>query len=245
MATDASFVRAEDLHVTYRRGPLVVPVLKGLDLEIPQGQFVCVLAPSGAGKTTLLQALAGLIRPERGQVHVGDMEVSALDEDGASRFRRRNIGIIFQFFNLSRLLPIEENVALPLLLDGVSMRELRPRVAEVIERLGIPVSGRASIDQLSGGELQRLAIARALLVRPRLLLADEPTGNLDTARGETVLRMLASLAHDEHITTALMTHDLRATSYVDRVLYLKDGRITEHLPSSPTPIPTPTGALSP
>ena len=235
MATDASFVRAEDLHVTYRRGPLVVPVLKGLDLEISAGQFVCVLAPSGEGKTTLLQALAGLIRPEQGKVYVGDMEVSALDEDGASRFRRRNIGIIFQFFNLSRLLPIEENIALPLLLDGVSMRELRPRVAEIIERLGLPVSARSSIDQLSGGELQRLAIARALLVRPRLLLADEPTGNLDTARGETVLRMMASLAHDEGITTVLMTHDLRATSYVDRVLHLKDGRIADQVASSPAP----------
>ena len=235
MATDASFVRAEDLHVTYRRGPLVVPVLKGLDLEISAGQFVCVLAPSGEGKTTLLQALAGLIRPEQGKVYVGDMEVSALDEDGASRFRRRNIGIIFQFFNLSRLLPIEENIALPLLLDGVSMRELRPQVAELIERLELPVSARSSIDQLSGGELQRLAIARALLVRPRLLLADEPTGNLDTARGETVLRMMASLAHDQNITTVLMTHDLRATSYVDRVLYLKDGRIAEQVDSSPHP----------
>ena len=183
--------------------------------------------PSGSGKSTLLHCIAGLDRPTSGAISVNGTSVTDLDEEGVTVFRRRSIGVIFQFFNLLQDLSVEDNVAVPLMLDGVAVDEVRSRVVEVLDSVGLSGRARPMPGELSGGEMQRVAIARALAIRPALLLADEPTGNLDSASGTMVLDLMRRACDERNQTLILITHDANAAARGDRVIGLRDGMIQD------------------
>jgi putative ABC transport system ATP-binding protein len=218
-------VRVENVVKTYRQGSTSVPALGGLSLDIADGEFLSVMGASGSGKSTLLHLIGGLDVPDSGSISVSGQELSRMSDDELTIFRRRKIGFIFQFFNLLPTLSAEENVALPLLLDGKTMREVRPRIDTLLERVGLAHRKRHKPDELSGGEMQRVAIARALVVEPILLLADEPTGNLDSKTGEEILQLVKETAEQTKQTVVMVTHDARAAAYGERIITLKDGRI--------------------
>ncbi|CAG1007927.1 sulfate transport system ATP-binding protein [Myxococcaceae bacterium] len=218
-------VAASNLEMHYRVGPETVRAVDGVSLEIPEGQFVVVRGRSGSGKTTLLHLLAGLEQPTAGEVHVGGVALHALRPREADLFRRRHVGLIFQFFNLIPSLTVEMNVALPLLLDGRRLHELGDRIGELLDVLGVSHRRRHSPHQLSGGEMQRVAIARALIVSPRILLADEPTGNLDSKNAHDVFHLLRAQGRERNVTMVVLTHDPDASAYADRVIEMQDGRV--------------------
>jgi putative ABC transport system ATP-binding protein len=199
--------------------------LRDVSLEVSRGQFVSIMGPSGSGKSTLMHLIGGLDRPTSGSVRLEGQAIESLSDDELSRFRRRKLGFIFQFFNLLPTLTAIENVALPLLLDGRPLREVEPRARELLALIGLERRTHHRPDQLSGGEMQRVAIARALVTNPLLILADEPTGNLDTATGTTVLELLRTMARERGHTILMVTHDPRAASFSDRLVRLRDGRI--------------------
>jgi putative ABC transport system ATP-binding protein len=220
-------VVVEALTRTYIQGAGRVEALRGVDLTVRPGEMVAVMGPSGSGKSTLLHLIAGLDVPTAGRVCVGGVDLAGLDDDGRTLLRRRRLGIVFQAFNLLDTLTAEENVALPLLVDGVAEAEATRRARAALERVG--VAGRASHlpAQLSGGEQQRVAIARGLVTEPVVLLADEPTGNLDSAGGAAVLALLRRLVDEQRQTLLLVTHDARHAALADRLLRLRDGRVVE------------------
>ncbi|MEU2023643.1 ABC transporter ATP-binding protein [Streptomyces sp. NPDC016469] len=212
----------------YDDGP---PALHEASLTVLPGEAVAILGPSGSGKSTLLNLLAGLDRPDTGTVTVDGVRVDRLGEAASALYRRARIGMVFQFFNLLDDLTVAENVALPARLAGMSRGEAARRAAELLQRLGIDRHARAHPGRLSGGQRQRVAVARALMNRPALLLADEPTGALDSAAGQDVSRLLTEL-NAEGQTVVLVTHDLAlARSCTHRTIGLADGRITHDLPS--------------
>jgi len=213
------------LEMAYRVGVQTVHALAKIDLEVPAGQFLLVRGRSGSGKTTLLHLIAGLQRPTAGHVLIGETDVTALSPRQADLFRRRHIGLVFQFFNLIPSLTVEMNIALPLLLEGQRLWHLRSRINALLDTLGIANRLDHSPSELSGGEMQRVAIARALIVEPRLILADEPTGNLDSRNAHEVFVLLRERAQERGVTTLVMTHDRDAASYADRVIEMQDGRI--------------------
>ncbi|KOV27195.1 ABC transporter ATP-binding protein [Streptomyces sp. XY152] len=213
----------------YDDGP---PALHEVSLTVRPGEAVAVLGPSGSGKSTLLNLIAGLDRPDAGTVTVDGVRVDRLGEAGSALFRRSRIGMVFQLFNLLDDLTVSDNVALPARLAGVGRAEADRRAAELLELLGVDRHARSHPGRLSGGERQRVAVARALVNRPALLLADEPTGALDTAAGEDVSALLGAL-RAEGQTVVVVTHDLAlARSCTDRTVRIADGRITEDVPSS-------------
>ncbi len=226
-------VSAADLKMIYGDGSAAVCALNGIKLEIQPGQFVCVMGPSGSGKSTLLHLLAGLQRPTGGTIRVGDVNVDALTLDQAARWRRRNVGMVHQFFNLIATLTVVQNIAVPMLLEGYRLKHLKGRIDELLERLDILNCRERNIDELSGGEMQRVAIARALIAEPGLILADEPTGNLDSKNGGEILGLFRQLGGARGATVIMMTHDRESTSYADRVIVLRDGQIEEDT-ESPT-----------
>ncbi len=217
-------VQAAGLQRTYQSGDSRVAALAGLDLEVRRGEFVAIMGPSGSGKSTLLNILAGLERPTAGRVTVDGIDLGALDEDGLARYRRERIGIVFQAFNLLPRYRVVENVAFPLLFAGVPREERLRRASAILERLGMATRMSHRPNQLSGGEIQRTAIARALVTEPSLLLADEPTGNLDTANGEALLGILSEL-HAKGQTIVLVTHEDSVASRAERIVRMRDGRV--------------------
>ena len=217
-------VEATGLERTYAAGESRVAALAGLDFEVRRGEFVAVMGPSGSGKSTLLNILAGLERPSAGRVAVDGVDLATLDEKGLARYRRANIGIVFQAFNLLPRYRVIDNVAFPLLFAGVPVAERLRRAAAVLDRLGMAPRSTHRPSQLSGGELQRTAIARALVTDPALLLADEPTGNLDSANGAALLALLAEI-HTKGQTVVLVTHDATIASHAERVVQMRDGRM--------------------
>ncbi len=223
LATAMIVLRA--VEKVYRQGATDVPALRGVTLAIARGDFVAVVGPSGSGKSTLLHLLGGLDLPTAGAIEIEGIPIATLSDDEMTVFRRRRIGIVFQFFNLLPTLSAEENVALPLLLDGRRMREIRPRVAMALEHVGLSHRRHHRPDELSGGEMQRVAIARALVVEPALILADEPTGNLDRASGEQVLALLRAANEERGATIVMVTHDPQAATYACRQVRMEDGRI--------------------
>ncbi|MGI6795317.1 ABC transporter ATP-binding protein [Gordonia sihwensis] len=219
-------VEASGLVREYRMGTEVVRALDGASLTLDGGQFVSVVGPSGAGKSTLLHIIGALDTPTSGTIRVDGTDLAALGDDEASEFRRRRVGFIFQFFNLVPTLTAWENVALPMLLDSKSLRKARPRAEELLGRVGLGGRVNHRPSELSGGQMQRVAIARSLMMGPKILLADEPTGNLDSRTGAEVLGLLASVAHDEPDRLVLMvTHDENAAAVSDRIVTVRDGRI--------------------
>jgi len=216
-------IALRDVHKVYRQGEADVPALGGVTLDIPAGAFVSIMGPSGSGKSTLLHLMGGLDAPSRGEVIIDGTPISRMTDDEITIFRRRKIGFVFQFFNLLPTYTAEENVALPLVLDRRPARDVRRRVDEALERVGLAQRRRHRPDELSGGEMQRVAIARALAIEPLLILADEPTGNLDTRTGEQILDLIQEANRGRGCTVVLVTHDSRAAAYADRIVYLKDG----------------------
>ena len=209
---------------TYRRGGEQVRVLTDFDFTLNAGEFVVVTGPSGAGKSTLLHVAGGLDAPDSGTVAVGGQDVWAMSTGARAAFRRRNLGFVFQFFNLVPMLTAVENVSLPLVLDGMSARSADARAEELLERIGLGERARHRPAELSGGQMQRVAVARALVARPSLILADEPTGNLDSQSSTEVLDLLRSLSDEDGAAVVLVTHDQAAVRYGTRGVHLVDGR---------------------
>jgi putative ABC transport system ATP-binding protein len=218
---------AIDLRRAYRMGEQTVEALAGVNLAVSRGEFVGVMGPSGSGKSTLLHLLGTLDRPTGGSVQLGGEPLEALDDDALTRVRRQRIGFIFQFFNLVPTLSAEENVALPLVIDGRQAAELDGPVTEQLTHVGLLARRHHRPDQLSGGEQQRVAIARAFVTRPEVVLADEPTGNLDSRTGREVLALLRRGADERGQTLVMVTHDPAAAAWTDRVLFLRDGRLVD------------------
>jgi putative ABC transport system ATP-binding protein len=212
---------------SFREGERVHRVLEGLDADIGTGERVAVMGRSGSGKSTLLNLLSGIDRPDSGAVYVDGMELSALGEPARTLFRRAHIGFVYQFFNLIPTLDVAENVRLVLELNGVRGRAARERSLAALARVGLHGRAHSAIDALSGGEQQRVAIARALVHAPKLLLADEPTGNLDAATAQEVLPALLDLTRERGTTLVMATHDEALAAAADRVLELREGRVHE------------------
>jgi putative ABC transport system ATP-binding protein len=204
-------------------GPLPVVALGGIDLEVASGEFVAVVGPSGCGKSTLLHLLAAIDRPTSGEVLVEGRDLAALPESERTLYRRRDVGLVFQFFNLLPHLDVAENVALPRRLDGRT--DAAERARDLLARVGLAHRAAAHPYELSGGEMQRVAIARALVTGARLLLADEPTGNLDSRNGEQVLERLEEVRRERGVTLLLATHSDAAARRADRVVEMRDGRL--------------------
>ncbi|MCI0485621.1 MAG: ABC transporter ATP-binding protein [Blastocatellia bacterium] len=205
--------------------------LKGVSLSAEAGDFIALMGPSGCGKSTLLHLLGGMDHPTRGSVVLDGVALDSLSQEELARLRRRSVGFVFQFFNLLPTLTVSENVALPLMLDGASAAYGRERASDLLDRVGLGARAAHFPAELSGGEMQRAAVARAIIAEPRLVLADEPTGNLDSENGRQVMNLLADLNRTLGVTIILATHSEEAASYARRVLRLRDGtieRITEH-----------------
>jgi putative ABC transport system ATP-binding protein len=224
-------LEARDLTKRYQLGETAVDALRGVSLAVGAGEFVALMGPSGSGKSTLLQLLGGLDRPTSGLVVFEGQDISHLTDDAATRLRRERTGFVFQAFNLIPLLNVRENVALPFTIAGIdpSRGEAKTRIAEVIELVELRGKERHRPDQLSAGEQQRVAVARALVTRPAILLADEPTGNLDYTTGSELLDALWRSCDALGQTIVLVTHDAKAAAYADRVLVIEDGRITDEI----------------
>ncbi len=214
------------LERTFDADGAAVAALRGVDLAIDEGEFVSVMGPSGCGKSTLLHLLGGLDRPTAGEVHLKGERVDGLGEAAWALLRRREVGFVFQFFNLISNLTVADNVELPALLAGLSSREARARRRELLSDLAIEEVAGAVPNRISGGQQQRVAIARALVNRPTLLLADEPTGNLDSQSTREVLALLRR-HHERGQTIVLVTHDARVASAADRVIHMRDGAVSE------------------
>ncbi len=217
-------IELQGVHKVYPTGSLEVHALRGIDLRIDRGEFVALMGPSGSGKTTLMEILGCLSRPTRGRYRLGGGSVEEIDSDGLARLRGERIGFIFQSFNLLPRLSLVENVELPLGYRGVGRRERRQRGLEVLERVGLAHRAGHLPNAVSGGERQRAAVARALVNRPSLVLADEPTGNLDTRIGNEIVGLLEDI-HAEGNTLIVVTHDPRIGEHAPRQLSIRDGQI--------------------
>jgi putative ABC transport system ATP-binding protein len=238
-------VVAKSVRKTYRRGNIEVHAVGGVSLSIDAGEMVAMVGPSGSGKSTLLNLLGALDRPDSGEIVIDGTALSSLDDAGRTQLRRNKVGLIFQFFNLLPLLTARENVSLPLLLSGVSLGESERRADELLERVGLAARREHTPDELSGGEMQRVAIARALSSRPSVLLADEPTGNLDSKSGVDVLDLLRAAARDVGCAIFMVTHDAHAAAVTDRVLEFRDGMLVgEHRPHPDKPVQVASGSFA-
>jgi putative ABC transport system ATP-binding protein len=210
---------------TYTLGGQTVRALDDIDLKLIGGEFVSVVGPSGAGKSTLLHLLGALDRPDTGSIRFQGKEISGLNDEKQSEFRRHSVGFVFQFFNLIPTMTAWENVAVPKLLDGARMSKVKSRALDLLELVGLAERAEHRPSELSGGQMQRVAVARALMMDPPLILADEPTGNLDTKTGAAIMALLTDVAHQDGRSVIMVTHNLEAASSTDRVITLTDGRI--------------------
>jgi putative ABC transport system ATP-binding protein len=217
----APLIEARDVHLSF--GP--TPALRGASVAVAPGEILAVMGPSGSGKSTLLHCMAGILRPDAGEIHVGGRRIDTLDENRRSALRRDRFGFVFQFGQLVPELTAEENVALPLLLGGVRRSQALSRAQVWFERLDLPGLQRRRSGELSGGQAQRVALARALVAEPQVLFADEPTGSLDSLTGEQVMDLLVASARDEGTTVVLVTHDARVAAYADREIIVRDGKV--------------------
>ena len=222
-----SIIRTENLTKTYSTGGVETKALDNVSIRIEPGEFVAIMGPSGCGKSTLLHMLGGLDRPTSGEVWINDQPISKMRDDDLTRIRRREIGFVFQFFNLIPVLSAVENAALPLRLDGINKSTAESAAKTWLERFELSERSLNRPDQLSGGQQQRVAIARALVAEPTLVLADEPTGNLDTHASEEIALLLKQIAQDWQRTVVMVTHDPRLAAYADRIISLKDGKVVD------------------
>ena len=227
-----ALLAAHDLEKTYTGGAAPVTALRGVSLSLEAGDFVALMGPSGCGKSTLLHLCGAMDRPTSGRLTIEGRDLTGLDDDALTRLRRDRIGFVFQFFNLLPTLTLGDNIALPCLLAGMSVSGAETRARSVAERVGISHRLAHYPQQVSGGEAQRAAIARALVHQPALVIADEPTGSLDSANGATVLTLLAELNRDLGVTILLATHSADVAHTARRTVHLRDGRLDAGLPAT-------------
>jgi putative ABC transport system ATP-binding protein len=227
VGSDGNVVIARDLVRRYGEGTTAVDALRGVSLDVKNGQLVAVMGPSGSGKSTLMHSLAGLDLPTSGTVTIAGTEITSLDDTDLTMLRRKHIGFVFQFFNLLPMLNAEENVLLPLSIAGEQPD--RAWLEELLTRTGLTSRRHHRPAELSGGEQQRVAISRALVTRPTILFADEPTGNLDSKTGGEILQLLRDSADAYGQTIVMVTHDPRVAAIADRILFIADGRIVKEL----------------
>ena len=228
------YIRVVGLRKTYTMGRMAVHAVNGVDLEVPPNTFWVVMGPSGSGKSTLLHLLGGLDRPTEGHIQIDGQSLESMDENKLAVFRRRTVGFIFQSFNLISSMSAMENVSFPLRFARVPRRLRRERSLEALRRVGLEDRTHHRPAELSGGQQQRVAIARSLINNPRLILADEPTGNLDTASGADVMHLLSEL-HQSGRTVIVVTHDVRMTEVATHVVHLLDGKIVDGEVKNPLP----------
>ncbi|MCX5870327.1 MAG: ABC transporter ATP-binding protein [Deltaproteobacteria bacterium] len=212
----------------YRQGGREIVALRDISLHIGQGEFLSIMGPSGSGKSTLLNLMGGLDQPTSGEVFINNRPLHNISDNELTLIRRRHVGYIFQFFNLLPLLTAAENVGLPLLLDGIPFSKIKPMAVALLEKVGLGQRIEHRPEQLSGGEMQRVAIARALITTPAVILADEPTGNLDSHTSEEIFLLLKAL-NDQGQTIVMVTHDSKAAAYGTRIITLKDGALAEDI----------------
>src|SRR5256886_4341450 len=229
-ASDAFLVRMEGVEKVYRRGSGEVQVLADLKLEVRQGEFLALMGPSGSGKSTLLNLIGGLDRPTKGSVAVGSQRIEQLTDHKLAAWRARHVGFVFQLYNLLPVLTAERNVELPLLLTNLSKAERRKHVATALSMVGLTHRTRHYPTQLSGGEQQRVGIARAIVTDPTLLLCDEPTGDLDRRSGDEILNLLQALNREQGKTIVMVTHDPPASARATRTVYLDKCRLSTEKP---------------
>ena len=218
-------VAVRDLWKIYKIGSMEYPALQGVSLSVSRGEFVAIIGPSGSGKTTLLNLIGTLDTPSKGEVFLDGTPTSGLRGDKLAELRNRKLGFVFQFFNLVPYLTAEENVQLPLVAIGVSHSKRSQKAVEMLSQLGLGDKTNKKPSELSGGEQQRVAIARALANDPPIVLADEPTGNLDSKSAENVASLLKTVCRERNVTVIMVTHNLEITKYLDRIVYLRDGNI--------------------
>lgn len=210
---------------SYKIGATVYSVLRDINLEIDKGEFVAIMGPSGSGKSTLLNVIGGLDTPDKGKVVIDEMNMTSLNDTERTLFRRNNVGFIFQNYQLLNNMTVKENISLPMFADHLSKSLAQKKSKELIEAVGLKGKENNFPSQLSGGQQQRVSIARALTMNPAIILADEPTGNLDRKTGTEVLKLLSSLHENNQLTILMVTHDIYAASYADRIILLKDGTV--------------------
>lgn len=220
-------IRCTDVRKVYQQGDNQITALDGVSLEISAGAFVAVMGQSGSGKSTLLHLIGGLDRPTSGELLVDQRLIGQMADDQATLFRRHRIGFVFQFFNLLPTLTAAENIALPLILDGQAKSAAERRADELLAKVGLAARRDHLPEELSGGEIQRIAVARALVFNPPLLLADEPTGNLDSKNGLAILELLRQVNRNDGCTIVMVTHSEEAARYAERRIYLRDGKLEE------------------
>jgi len=222
-----SNIQAQKLTKIYGTGTNAVTALDHVNITIKEGEFVAIMGPSGCGKSTLLHLLGGLDKPTSGDVLIAGHNLVDLNDDRLTELRRRKIGFVFQFFNLIPVLNALENAALPITLDGIKQAEAQQKATEWLTRFGLADRLVNRPDQLSGGQQQRVAIARALVADPELILADEPTGNLDTRASDEIAGLLRDVSKKYNRTVVMVTHDPRIAAYADRIIFLKDGKVVD------------------
>ena len=222
-------LQADRVTKQYRMGEMTVNALDTVNFAVEKGEFVAIMGPSGSGKSTLLHLLGGLDGTSAGEITLAGKALSRLNDNEVTLVRRRNVGFIFQFYNLVPTLTAEENVALPLLIDGRNVNQYQSKIDELLNLVGLSERRHHKPDQLSGGQQQRVAIARAFVTDPDIVLADEPTGNLDSKSGKAILELLRHSCDELGHTIVMVTHDAYAASYADRVVFLKDGRVVRNL----------------
>ncbi|MBL7259587.1 ABC transporter ATP-binding protein [Paractinoplanes lichenicola] len=216
-----ALLQAREVHLSFG----TTPALRGAEITVREGEILAVMGPSGSGKSTLLHCLAGILVPEQGEIHFDGRRIDRMNEAERSSLRRDTFGFVFQFGQLVPELSAEENVALPLLLAGVRRGKALTEARSWLDRLGLDGLGHRTSGELSGGQAQRVALARGLVARPRVLFADEPTGALDSLTGEQVMDLMVSAAHDEGTTVVLVTHEPRVAAYADREVIVRDGKV--------------------
>ncbi|MHB1415330.1 MAG: ABC transporter ATP-binding protein [Chloroflexota bacterium] len=230
-------LEAMGLHKSYQMGAHTVEALAGVDFSIQKGEFVAIMGRSGSGKSTLLHLLGGLERPTSGEVVLAGQPLSALNDDQVTLLRRHKVGFVFQFFHLLPMMTAEENIALPIIIDGKDPRRYKGRLEALLDLVGIGDRRRHRPDQLSGGEQQRVALARALLTEPAIVLADEPTGNLDSKTGTAIMELLRRSCDELGQAMIAVTHDPRAAAFADRAVFLGDGRVIAETRLDGGPVP--------
>ena len=231
MSRDAPLIDIAHLSKGYVRGGQVIPVLLDIHLEVMAGEFVALMGPSGSGKSTLLNLIAGIDKPNAGTIHIGGINIATLSEGELADWRAANVGFIFQFYNLLPVLSAFDNIELPLLLTGLSARQRHDRVAQVMHLVGLSDRADHYPGELSGGQQQRVAIARALVTDPTLIVADEPTGDLDRVTAEEVLGLLHQLVHELGKTIVMVTHDPKAAARAGRMVHLEKGVLVDEAPA--------------
>jgi putative ABC transport system ATP-binding protein len=222
-----SIIQTTNLTKTYGSGATAVTALDHVSISIQPGEFVAVMGPSGCGKSTLLHLIGGLDKASEGSVQIDGCNLNDLDDDKLTEIRRRKIGFIFQFYNLIPVLNAVENASLPVTLDGMKPAEARAKAVEWLTRFGLADRLSNRPDQLSGGQQQRVAVARALVAEPSLILADEPTGNLDTKASDEIAALLRQVSKEFGRAVVMVTHDPRIAAYADRIIFLKDGKVAD------------------